>query len=147
MTDAEFRQQNLTYERTGKTAIALTACLMSGGTACKAAAAGLGITTLTNYATGKPVTTAEAIGGFLGGGIGGIYGANLNAWMGGAGGWVEKAVIGITKSAPTYAGKQAGIPLGNTTNLGGSVDPLLDPATNSWWGFKNSMDNLRKKFQ
>ncbi|WP_198388191.1 hemagglutinin repeat-containing protein, partial [Burkholderia ubonensis] len=143
LSDAELRQKNLVYERTGKTAIAVTACLVSGGAACKAAATGLGITGLTNYATGKPVTTAEAIGGFLGGGLGGIYGANLSAWAGEASGWVEKAVLGITKAAPTYAGKQAGIPLGNATSLGGSVDPLLDPETNSWWGFKNTLENWR----
>ncbi|WP_186229571.1 hypothetical protein [Burkholderia gladioli] len=141
-TDAELRNQNLVYERTGKTAIAVTACLISGGAACKAAATGLGITGLINYATGKPVTTAEAIGGMFGGGLGGIYGANLNAWAGDAGGWIEKAVLGITKAAPTYAGKQIGIPLGNSTELGGSVDPLVDPATNSWWGFKNTLENL-----
>lgn len=68
LTDAELRNQNIVYERTGKTAIAATACVVSGGAACKAAVTGLGITGLINYATGKPVTTAEAIGGFLGGG-------------------------------------------------------------------------------
>ncbi|WP_208451485.1 hypothetical protein, partial [Burkholderia gladioli] len=108
----------------------------------KAAATGLGITGLINYVTGKPVTTAEAIDGMFGGGLGGIYGANLNAWAGDAGGWIEKAVLGITKAAPTYAGKQIGISLGNSTGLGGSVDPLVDPATNSWWGFKNTLENF-----
>ncbi|MGP8473185.1 hemagglutinin repeat-containing protein [Burkholderia sp. PR2] len=145
LTDAELRNQNIAYERTGKTAIAATACIVSGGTACKAAVTGLGITGLINYATGKPVTTAEAIGGFLGGGLGGIYGANLSAWAGEASGWIEKAVLGVTKAAPTYAGKQTGIPLGNATGLGGSVDPLVDPATNSWWGFKNTLENLGVK--
>ncbi|KFX63431.1 hypothetical protein [Paraburkholderia fungorum] len=143
LTDAGLRDQNIVYERTGKTALAVTACPVSGGVACKAAATGLGITALTNYATGKPVTTAEAIGGFVGRGIGGIYGANLSAWAGDASGWLEKAVLGITKAAPTYAGKQAGIPLGNATGLGSSVDPLLDPATNSWWGFQNTIENLK----
>lgn len=34
MTDAEMRQQNLTNERIGKTAVAVTACAVSGGEAC-----------------------------------------------------------------------------------------------------------------
>ncbi|WP_152601905.1 hemagglutinin repeat-containing protein [Burkholderia paludis] len=44
LTDAELRNQNIAYERTGKTAIAVTACLVSGGTACKTAASGLATT-------------------------------------------------------------------------------------------------------
>ncbi|WP_186270530.1 hypothetical protein [Burkholderia gladioli] len=130
------------YVRIGNSAIAATACVAAGGAACKAVATGLGITGLINYVTGKPVITAEAIDGMFGGGLGGIYGANLNAWAGDAGGWIEKAVLGITKAAPTYAGKQIGISLGNSTGLGGSVDPLVDPATNSWWGFKNTLENF-----
>jgi filamentous hemagglutinin len=143
LNDAELRQQNLLYERTGKLSLTATACLVSGGIACKAAATGLGTVALFNYASGKPVTTGEAIGGLVGGGIGGIYGANLNAWAGDVTSWIDKGVLGITKAAPTFAGKQIGVPLGNATGLGGSIDPLLDPATNSWWGFKNTVDNLK----
>jgi filamentous hemagglutinin len=37
LTDAGLREQNIVYERTGKAALAVTACLVSGGVACKAA--------------------------------------------------------------------------------------------------------------
>ena len=36
LTDLELRQKNLTYERLGKGSMALTACVLSGGTACGA---------------------------------------------------------------------------------------------------------------
>jgi filamentous hemagglutinin len=79
VTDAELRQQNLFYERTGKFALAGAACLLSGGVAGKAAVTGLGTATLFNYASGKPLTTAEAIGSLYGGAIGGIYSARVRA--------------------------------------------------------------------
>lgn len=144
LTEVELRDKNLVYERIGKGALAATACVVSGGAACKAAAGGLGIAGAINYVTDSPVSTAEAIGAGLGGAIGAAYGANLNSWAGDAGSWFEKAVLGITRAAPTFAGKQIGVPMGNSTGFGGSVDPLLDPATNPWWGMGNTIKQIKE---
>lgn len=43
LTDAELRNQNIAYERTGKAAIAVTTCFASSDTACNAATSGLAI--------------------------------------------------------------------------------------------------------
>jgi filamentous hemagglutinin len=143
MTDAELRQENLPYERAGKLALTGIACVLSGGVACKAAATGLGTSALFNFATDKPLSSAEAIGGLYGGAIGGIYGANLRLWAGEANAWFEKAILGGTKLVPAFAGKQAGVPVGNSTELGRSVDPLFDPASNPWWGYQNVINQIK----
>ncbi len=143
LTDAELRHENLTYERVGKIALTSAACVLSGGVACKAAATGLGTSALFSFATDKPLTTAEAIGGLYGGAIGGIYAANLRFWAGEVNSWFEKAVLGVTKVTPAFAGKQTGVSLGNSTGLDGSVDPLLDPGVNPWWGYKNMINQFK----
>ncbi|MBB2919324.1 filamentous hemagglutinin [Cupriavidus alkaliphilus] len=147
LTEVELRDKNLVYERIGKGALAATACVASGGAACQAAATGLGAAGAINYVTGSSVSTAEAIGAAMGGAVGASYGANLNSWAGEVGAWFEKVVLGITKAAPIFAGKQIGVPVGNATSLGGSLDPLLDPATNSWWGLDNTIKKIKEEKQ
>lgn len=143
LTDAELRNQNLAYERTGKAAIAVTACLVSGGAACKAAASGLATTLGLSFLSGKPLTTAETIGGFYGGALGGIYGQALGTWAGGTNSLIQSAVLFVTKTGTIAAGKQIGVPLGNATGLSQSVDPFFDPSTNPWWGIRNTWDQIK----
>ncbi len=143
LTDAELRNQNLAYERTGKAAIAVTACLVSGGAACKAAASGLATTLGLSFLSGKPLTTAETIGGFYGGALGGIYGQALGTWAGGTNSLMQSAVLFVTKTGTIVAGKQIGVPLGNATGLSQSVDPFFDPSTNPWWGIRNTWDQIK----
>ncbi|ESJ26718.1 filamentous hemagglutinin [Cupriavidus sp. HPC(L)] len=145
MSSAQLREKNLIYERFGKGALAITACAISGGTACQAAASGFGMGAATSYITNRPFTTAEAFGSALGGFVGAAYGANLNSWAGELGTWYEKLVLGGAKIAPVFAGKQTAIPIGNATALGGAVDPLFDPGTNPWWGLRNTIENIKEQ--
>lgn len=135
------------YERTGKAAIAATACLVSGGSACQAATSGLATTLGLSYLSGTPLTTAETIGGLYGGALGGVYAQALSAWAGGASSLIQSAVLWLTKTGTIAAGKQIGVPLGNMSGLGQSVDPMFDPSVNPWWGMRNTLDQLngRKK--
>jgi filamentous hemagglutinin len=142
LTAAGLRDQNIVYERAGKAAIATTACLVSGGTACQAAASGLATTLGLSYLSGTPLTTAETIGGLYGGALGGVYGQALSAWAGGASSLIQSAVLWVTKTGTIAAGKQTGVPLGNMTGLGQSVDPMFDPSVNPWWGMRNTLDRL-----
>ncbi|WP_422650514.1 hypothetical protein [Cupriavidus sp. H18C1] len=123
MSSAQLREKNLIYERFGKGALAITACAISGGTACQAAASGFGMGAATSYITNSPFTTAEAFGSALGGLVGAAYGANLSSWAGELGTWYERLVLGGTKMAPVFAGKQTAIPIGNASGLGGSSRP------------------------
>uniref|UniRef100_UPI00163F76FD hemagglutinin repeat-containing protein n=1 Tax=Burkholderia gladioli TaxID=28095 RepID=UPI00163F76FD len=143
LTDAELRNQNIAYERTGKTAIAVTVCLVSGGTACKSAASGLATTLGLSFLSGKPLTTAETIGGFYGGALGGVYGLALSTWAGGTNSLMQSAVLFVTKTGTIAAGKQIGVPLGNATGLAQPVDPFFDPSANPWWGIRNTWDQLK----
>jgi len=143
LTEAELRNQNLAYERTGKAAIAITACLLSGGAACQAAATGVAATLGFNFLSGKTVTTAETIGGFYGGALGGIYLQALTTWAGGTNSLAQSAVFFVTKTGTIFAGKQIGVPLGNATGLSQSIDPMFDPSTNPWWGVRNTFDQLK----
>jgi len=143
LTDAELRQQNLTYERVGKLAITGVACLVSGPIACKAAASGFATTLGLNYLSGKPLTTAETIGGLYGGALGGIYGQALSTWAGSTSSLMQSGVLFVTKTGTIAAGKQMGVPLGNTTGLAQSVDPMFDPSTNPWWGMRNTWDQIK----
>jgi|GEM_PF-2717445 len=143
LTDQELRNKNIVSERIGKTALVNTACLLAGPTVCSAAAKGLGFSLAVNYATGSPVTTADAIGSAYGGILGGIYGSELTAWASGSNSWIQSTVLSVTQSGTIFGGKQVGISIGNETPLGGSVDPLLDSATNPWWGAKNTWNMVR----
>ncbi|MCX4164125.1 MULTISPECIES: hypothetical protein [Paraburkholderia] len=141
--DAELRQQNLPYERTGKLIIAGAACLVSGPIACKAALSSFGATLGLSYLSGTPLTTAETMGGLYGGALGGIYGQNLAAWSTGSSSFMQTAVLFVSKTGTITAGKQIGTSLGNTTGLGQSVDPMFDPSTNPWWGAKNTWNQIK----
>jgi filamentous hemagglutinin len=72
---------------------------------------------------GLPLTTVEAVASLYDGAVGGIYGAKLSAWVGEANHCYEKVVLGITKATPALVAKQTGIPLGNSTGLGGAATP------------------------
>jgi filamentous hemagglutinin len=142
LTDAELRQKNLVYERAGKLATTGVACLVAGPVACKAAASGLAATLGLSYLSGKPLTTAETIGGLYGGALGGIYGQALSTWAGGTSSLMQSSVLFVTKTGTIAAGKQIGVPLGNSTGLAQPVDPMFDPFTNPWWGIRNTWDQL-----
>ncbi|MEX3949950.1 hypothetical protein AB4Y40_19625 [Paraburkholderia sp. EG287B] len=142
LTDAELRQKNLVYERAGKLATTGVACLVAGPVACKAAASGLATTLGLSYLSGKPLTTAETIGGLYGGALGGIYGQALSTWAGGTSSLMQSSVLFVTKPGTIAAGKQIGVPLGSSTGLAQPVDPMFDPFTNPWWGIRNTWDQL-----
>jgi filamentous hemagglutinin len=144
LTDAELRQENLPYERLGKLAIAGGACLVSGPVGCKAAVSGFAATLGLSYLSSSPLTTAESIGGIYGGALGGIYGQALNTWTGGTSSVMQSGVLFVTKTGTIAAGKQIGVPLGNSTGLAQSVDPLFDPATNPWWGLRNTWGRFKQ---
>lgn len=145
VTDAELRQQNLRYERVGKLATTGVACLVAGPVACKAAASGLATTLGLSYLSGKPLTTTETIGGLYGGTLGGIYGQALSTWAGGTSSLMQSGVLFVTKTGTIAAGKQIGVPLGNSTGLAQSVDPMFDPSTNPWWGVRNTLDQIKEQ--
>ena len=83
------------------------------------------------------------IGSAYGGILGGIYGSNLAAWASGSNSGVQNTVLWLTQSGTIFGGKKIGVSLGNETSLSGSVDPLLDPAMNLWWGAKNTWNFVR----
>ncbi|CAG9185111.1 hypothetical protein LMG23992_05442 [Cupriavidus laharis] len=141
-TGEELRQKNLVYERTGKLATTGVACLFAGPISCKAAASGLATTLGISYLTEKPLTTAEAMGGFYGGALGGIYGQALNTWSAETSSLMQTFSLFVTKTGTIFSGKQIGVPLGNMTGLGKSVDPMFDPVTNPWWGINNTLEQL-----
>jgi len=146
LTDLELRQKNLTYERLGKGSVALTACVLSGGTACGAASGGVATSAGISFITSKPFTTADALISAYGGLVAKQYQEKLLGWALVSGGVPQASIgtsrigdliLGITKTAPIFAGKQIAVPVGNSTSLGATVDPLFDPALNRWWGLSN----------
>ena len=151
LTDLELRQKNLTYERLGKGSMALTACVLSGGTACGAAGGGVATSAGISFITSKPFTTADALMSAYGGLLARQYQEKLLGWALESGGVpqtsigtsrVGNLILGITKTAPVFAGKQIAVPIGNGTSLGATVDPLFDPVSNRWWGLSNLLDRV-----
>ena len=145
LTPGEYRDANIVSERIGKGAVAITFCALAAPAACSAAAKGLDFSLFVSYGTNSPLTTAGAIGSAYGGILGGIYGNNLATWANGSSSFTQRSVLWVNKSGSIFGGKEVGVSLGNGTALGGSVDPLLDPATNPWWGAKNTWDLVRGK--
>lgn len=146
MTDSELRQKNLLYERLGKGSIILTACVLSGGKVCGAASGGVATSAGMSFATSSPLTTADAVISAYGGILAKQYQEKLLGWALESGGVpqscvgtnrIENIMIGLTKTAPIFAGKQIAVPAGNSTSLGGAFDPIFDPTLNSWWGISN----------
>lgn len=123
--------------------LAVTSCALAGPTACKAAIKDLGLALGSSYATGNTVTAADAIGAAFGGVVGGIYGKNLATWSGETSSFMQNATLWVTKTGSVFGGKQVGTSFGNDTILGGSIDPMFDSKTNSWWGVKNTLDLLK----
>ncbi|MGU7784734.1 hemagglutinin repeat-containing protein, partial [Burkholderia sp. PU8-34] len=144
LSDAELRQKNLAYERIGKLATTVVTCLVAGPVACKAAASGMATTLGLSYLSGKPLTTAETIGGLYGGALGGIYGQALSTWTGGTSSLMQSSVLFVTKTGTIFTGKQIGVPLGNATGLAESVDPMFDPSANRWWGVGNTWNQIKE---
>lgn len=104
-----------------------------------------------SFIASKPFTTADAILSAYGGVLAKQYQEKLMGWTLESGpvpqtsvgiSLIGDMVLGITKTAPVFAGKQIAIPLGNSTSLGGALDPLFDPALNSWWGISNVLKKI-----
>ncbi len=151
LTDFELRNKNIPYERLGKGSIMLTACALSGGAACSAAGGGMATSAGISFIASKPFTTADAILSAYGGVLAKQYQEKLMGWTLESGpvpqtsvgiSLIGDMVLGITKTAPVFAGKQIAVPLGNSTSLGGALDPLFDPALNSWWGISNVLKKI-----
>ncbi len=143
LTPNEYRNENIVSERMGKGALAITSCALAGPSACSAATKGLSISLGLSYLTGSPVTTAGAVGSAFGGVIGGIYAQNLATWAGETSSAMQSAVLWLTKTGSVFGGKQVGVAVGNGAALGSSVDPFFDPATNPWWGAKNTFNQIK----
>ncbi|CUR78181.1 Filamentous hemagglutinin [Achromobacter xylosoxidans] len=152
LTEAELRAKNLPYERTGKVAIGTVACVVIGSEGCKWAAAGIGASGALSFFGSKPFTTADVVLSAYGGMVGGVFRSNLVKWtkttanipqtVGPSSGFWPWAMNHLTSKAPVIAGKKIVVPYGNDTGLGNPIDPLFDPAQNSWWG----AHNIRQRF-
>ena len=152
LTEAELRAKNLPYERTGKVAIGTVACVVIGSEGCKWAAAGIGASGALSFFGSKPFTTADVVLSAYGGMVGGVFRSNLVKWtkttanipqtVGPSSGFWPWAMNHLTSKAPVIAGKKIVVPYGNATGLGNPIDPLFDPAQNSWWG----VHNIRERF-
>ena len=83
------------------------------------------------------MTVVESLGAMYGGVLGKIYGDSLVSWANGSSSVMQNFVVGTTRTGSFFGGKQVGVSFGNNTSFGGSVDPLLDPTTNQFWGRTN----------
>lgn len=135
LTDAQYRQKNITYERTGKVAIAATACVLGGLSACKYGAQGAATAAGFNFALSKPVTTTDIVVGAYTGNLGKYYESKLVKWSGG----INNVVVKTTAKTPGFPAGQVAKGVVGDTN---SFDPIFDPKTNPYWGLKNIKDKV-----
>ena len=135
LTDAQYRQKNITYERTGKVAIAATACVLGGLSACKYGAQGAATAAGFNFALSKPVTTTDIVVGAYTGNLGKYYESKLVEWSGG----INNVVVKTTAKTPGFPAGQVAKGVVGDTN---SFDPIFDPKTNPYWGLKNIKDKV-----
>jgi len=145
LTAEEFRNQNLVYERVGKASTAVASCLFLGPL-CVPAVEGLASSLGFDYLVDDRISTADIIVSPIGGVFGFKYANKLNSLAGGNVSRLAAQTLAIKgvefgttwglEQLPTYA-------LERTTIGGQSFDPLLDSATNPYWG----VSNLRLLFQ